>query len=37
MAQAIARRPDSRQTNQLLSLEEDENLRQQLRALGYIE
>lgn len=37
MAHAIARRPDSWQTNHSLDIAEDENLMNQLRALGYIE
>jgi hypothetical protein len=35
--QAFARRPDSWQANQPLSLENDENILKQLQALGYIE
>jgi len=37
MVKAIARRPDNWEANQAVNLDEDENLRQQLRALGYIE
>ena len=37
MTQAIARRPDTWQTHHSLNLEEDENLMNQLRGLGYIE
>jgi uncharacterized sulfatase len=37
MARAIARRPDTWQAHQTLDLEEDENLLNQLRGLGYIE
>jgi uncharacterized sulfatase len=37
MTQALARRPESRQINQPLNLDEDENLMKQLRTLGYIE
>ncbi len=37
MVQAIARRPETWQANQTLDLEEDEALRKQLRALGYLE
>ena len=37
MTHTIARRPESRQINQSLNLEEDENLMKQLRTLGYIE
>ena len=37
MAQALARRPDNWEANQTINLEEDENLMNQLRALGYIE
>jgi len=37
MMQALARRPDTWQAHHNLNLEEDENLMNQLRALGYIE
>ncbi len=37
LAQAVARRPDTWQANRTLNLEDDENLLQQLKALGYIE
>ncbi len=37
MTQVIARRPDTWQTHHSLNLEEDENLMNQLRGLGYIE
>jgi uncharacterized sulfatase len=37
LAKAAARRPESWQADLSLSFEDDENLRQQLRALGYIE
>ena len=37
MVQALARRPDNWQENQTINLEDDEQLLNQLRALGYIE
>jgi hypothetical protein len=37
MVKALARRPDNWEANQIINLEEDENLRNQLRALGYID
>lgn len=37
MVKALARQPDNWQANQTLNLEEDEHLKNQLRALGYLE
>ncbi len=37
MTRAVARRPENWQANKTLNIEDDETLRQQLRALGYLE
>ena len=37
MAKAVARRPDTWEANRTLSLEDNESIAQQLRALGYME
>ena len=37
MVQALARRPDNWGATQTIDIEEDENLMNQLRSLGYIE